>query len=207
MQYNNDADIHRILKDATSSPHHKLDSLPCMQQLMSASLTFSDYTKVLRVMYHWYKDAEAKIQQFIDLKTHLPFMIDKSQLISNDLKQLSEIEASVSISSINFKLSNKNLIKIKDFHQALGLVYVVEGSTLGGLVLSPKIKKTFNNKQVTGFYDCYGEHKRHNFQETLKFINDCVECESHIHHIIEGALQAFTSLHDCLLTMTPNQEG
>jgi heme oxygenase len=108
-------------------------------------------------------------------------------LIQNDLQILS---AKASSQEEKFKQAIPN----KSLAFSLGALYVIEGSTLGGSVIGPKLARTLNNSEPLTFYSCYGAQKFDNFIATMKLIESHVSSETDINDLLNGAVFTFDSL-------------
>lgn len=202
---------HTLLKQHTSELHRTLDDTPLLKRLMSASLSQGDYQQTLSCLYSWYDYTESLLDK--ELLRYGAFdlpgftsRVNKSGLLRDDLiaQGVTNID---DLSGFHFALPNDNLFTI------MGICYVVEGSSLGGLVLGPRLRKVLPDIQATRFYDVYGEHKIHIFKNVMAQIQLLLntQCDlsqpsqyhnvtPHIHYqtaqasLIKGADAAFSSL-------------
>ncbi len=138
------------LKSDTSEAHQSLEKLliPYIKQ----TKTVEAYGKLLQMFYRYMKPVEDAIDKHVDAgKIPMYDIRRKTGSILDDL---------------NYWGYNTILAPIEDipaittYYQALGAMYVFEGSTLGGNVISKILKNNLNKQGPEGFsfYNGYGEH-------------------------------------------------
>jgi heme oxygenase len=131
----------------TSNAHQELEAL--IVPKLSSIQSQDDYHSLLKCFYGYFKPVENVIEQFID-KNILPDIKQrrKATLI---LKDLDDSDDDV--------LLCQDLPEINNTATALGAMYVLEGSTLGGRGITKMLLKTgiFPSSQIQ-FFNGYGEH-------------------------------------------------
>ncbi|GGF57585.1 biliverdin-producing heme oxygenase [Alteromonas lipolytica] len=185
--------LHTLLKAHTGDLHRQLDSHYSISILMSANLSEKSYASVLLTMLCWYRAIGNALVTKLNLARDLPFYEAKDLLIEKDLMALSVCPKAL----INSP-ANALAIPAKSSLFYLGMLYVVEGSALGGMVLGPRVAKQLGRGDVTAFYQCYGKNKTRNFAQTLNYItrqiNENDVPEEAMDEVLSGAAFAFTSL-------------
>jgi heme oxygenase (biliverdin-IX-beta and delta-forming) len=85
---------------------------------------------------------------------------------------------------------------IHDLPTALGSMYVMEGSTLGGQIISRHLEATLGLRGGSGYsyYQSYGSNVGKLWREFLAQMDSHTESEN-APSLIDAALQTFTSLH------------
>lgn len=194
--------IHADLKENTSRAHAQLDNSPMLCQLMSSDLSLKQYCDVLSAMYVWFTEAEKLSSHYFSSFNELQFIQDKANLIKQDLQQLNMCD----VETLLTRFDRPCLKEIDNLYKALGLLYVLEGSTLGGSVIAPHVSKHFQRKDLTKFYQCYGNKKRENFMQTLNFIDAQVRCDNKF-DVILGAKEAFANLQSWLDKFSLNSDS
>jgi len=110
------------LKNSTTHNHQLLEELlvPHLQN----STTIAQYVSILKTFYGFFKPVEVLLEQYVDVNV-MPGMPlrRKAKLILDDLDCLSITGSPV---------LSVNLPHVANVSQALGAMYVLEGSTLGG---------------------------------------------------------------------------
>lgn len=127
---------------------------------------------------------------------------EKLQL--NNRKKLALIEKDLESLSLENQAVSHDL-KFDNEHEALGAMYVIEGSTLGGNVIAKQLSKTEGFDNVTfNFFGCYQENTGpmwKNFKEVL----DTEVTEEHYNEVLSGAkktIYVFTERQ--LISLSPN---
>jgi heme oxygenase len=178
---------HEKLRAHTQKAHADLDQLACFRVLLSRELTVNDYASCIKALGEWFYQYETHIQKTFSQLKQLNHVVPKTNLIDKDLNKLD--------ASPCRKTSLQPLAPdLHNFHFCLGIVYVIEGSTLGGKVIAPSIKKNLGLKNVTQYYDCYGQQKLMNFSNTLAFIDSFVSHDTQLDSTFRGAQFAFADL-------------
>lgn len=143
------------LKIATQSHHYILESNQQMHHLMSDALTGSDYLHLLMQMYGFYVPLEARLAQFgadwaaceIDFARRR-----KVPLLERDLEALGVSH----VARGQIPLCTR-LPAVDSFPQAVGVLYVLEGSTLGGQLITRHLAYCLGLKPDQGlaFFSSY----------------------------------------------------
>lgn len=132
------------LRKNTSDAHRNLESLPLLKPLSSGPITVDVYINILKRFYGYFNPVEVLIRKFDDLYACLPDLDERrtSHLILHDLKCL----------NANYDHLPKcmDLPKITSTANAFGALYVLEGSTLGGSIISRRINDTLALKAGDG---------------------------------------------------------
>lgn len=175
------------LRLSTSPLHKQLESVPLSQVIVSPEITVQKYAEYLLVMECIVRDVEAKVYPVV------------SNFISdiNQRKKLSSIQDDLKV--LGFSVLNETTAFDTDFEIpfALGIVYVMEGSTLGGRVILKNIEKQlgFNADDGAKYFSGY---KGNTGSLWKSFLFDMVQYEQE-HDcgdaIIEGANFAFGIIH------------
>lgn len=136
-----------LLKQHTARTHEELEQilLPRIEGVDS----IESYHSLLKIFYGFFKPLEEKVLIFVDDKI-LPDINHrrKTQLILQDLQINTSRQLPIS----------SDLPRITNSMQALGALYVMEGSTLGGRGITKIILKNNNFLNPSGivFFNGYG---------------------------------------------------
>ena len=151
-----------LLKQHTARTHEELEQilLPRIEGVDS----IDSYHDLLKIFYGFFKPLEERVLIYID-ETILPDINNrrKTQLILQDLQV-----------HYNHKLSiSKDLPQINNTMQALGAMYVMEGSTLGGRGITRMLLKNNNFLNPSGivFFNGYGAETGQMWTAFQKVIN------------------------------------
>ena len=122
-----------ILKEQTLGPHQELEKVLITH--LKGIENIEDYLKILRWFYYFYAPLERQILHYLPSALLDDYRLRrKSDLLIHDIQSLKgEIDAQAD--SITPGVSVGNLA------EAFGAMYVLEGSTLGGSVISALIMK------------------------------------------------------------------
>jgi heme oxygenase len=137
------------LKEQTQQNHQYLEKM--MVKDLKAIRTNGEYEALLQKFYSYFGGLEVKIDEVFD-QSQLPDAAErrKAQALANDIKFFGGTVAD--------KAAGKSLPTINNHLQALGALYVIEGSTLGGKIISKMMQQQLGlaNDGVT-FFEGYGD--------------------------------------------------
>lgn len=178
--------VSEYLKQNTAEYHDAAEKLFNSEKIFNKTFTLDDYKKIIHTNYLMLLHSEDKIFSRLSGKYS-----EKLQL--NERKKLSLIEKDVESLSLEYKeVSDK-----PDFtneHEALGAMYVIEGSTLGGNVIARQLSKTGGFDTVNfNFFGCYQENTGpmwKNFKEVL----DAEVAEENYPEVLSGARKLYSFL-------------
>jgi heme oxygenase (biliverdin-IX-beta and delta-forming) len=121
--------------------------------IIKAIRTREQYIHLLRIFYGLYQTLEVEMEQYLtnelipDIKQRR-----KSDALLQDIKDLGGNEMQPAVQA--------DIPVITNYAQALGAAYVLEGSTLGGLIIAKIIKTQLPDIPADkgfSFFTCYGE--------------------------------------------------
>lgn len=175
------------LRAATALQHKRLEArLP----FFTADFTVANYKKLLAAYYGFYQSMEAQVTAVSDL---LPTTLDwsrrqnKSNILRQDLLELGFSPAELA------DLPVWQAVPVIDsMPKALGMLYVIEGATLGGQVLKRRMAEKLGIDAFSGgaFLDVYGADTGRlwrSFMQCLAAVETPDDCE----HAALGATQMF----------------
>lgn len=177
------------LRNATSQSHTYLESLPVSVSIMKPDVSNKEYVHYLQLMHDVVADAEDNI--FPALQHIVPDLDEraKKHFLEQDLELL----------GISKRTDSKPLsASISDISTgfALGIMYVVEGSSLGGRVIYKNINTALGHnaekgaRYFAGYGGQTGSHWK-KFLDTLMQYEAENECSK---EIIAGAEYAFNAI-------------
>lgn len=178
--------VSEYLKENTADYHNAAEKLFNSEKIFNRTFTLEDYKKIIHTNYLMLLHSEDKIFSSLSDKYTEKLQLDarkKLPLIEKDLKSLS-LE--------NQKASH--FLEFNNEHEALGAMYVIEGSTLGGNVIAKQLAKTEGFDEVTfNFFGCYQENTGamwKNFKEVL----DAEVTKENYGEVLTGAEKLYTFL-------------
>lgn len=183
------------LKNETRPEHVALEN---DLNFLSEKIDLQTYTAILKAFYGFYKPFESHIKN-----SPLSFRED---LHMQERYKLSMLEAdllSLGLSSheINSLPLCSNLPSLDSLEEIFGAIYVLEGSTLGGMVLTKHFSKKFDLENLKGlsFYNSYGSKTVEMWRNFQVFLgNQAKNHELDSKKIISSAKSTFSSLHQWL---------
>lgn len=178
------------LRSGTNDSHKRLESLPISRSIVAESLTLHQYGSYLNLMHDVVRDTEAVV-------------FPKISPIISDLPQRSKIVALKSdLQAIGFTLrqSGTALDREMSVAFALGVMYVVEGSSLGGRVILKNIEKTlgFSGENGAEYFHGYGNTTGSQWSKFLEMLTGYELAQGQSDQIIAGATFAFDAIHEHL---------
>jgi heme oxygenase len=177
------------LRDETRHLHQALEN---DLTVMRPNLQLTDYRRLLARFYGFYRPVEGALDEVTGLESTLPDWPQRCKLdsLANDLRalgftghQISELPVCVQLPAIS------------GVEKALGCLYVLEGSTLGGQIIGRHLEAALHIGPDDGasFFCSYGSRVGamwQTFQEVLR----SREPADH-ERMIDAANQTFESIH------------
>lgn len=126
------SDTVTLLRSETKQLHEKLDQLTVFQPVFSSNATHKDYLKYLTVLYPIYKNFEKEV--YSSAKEFIPSIAENQRLNSllADYGKVPPNEVDVRFFTIHSK------------YEVLGMLYVLEGSRMGGKMMAKNLKENAN---------------------------------------------------------------
>jgi len=178
------------LRAATTQSHTNLEALPVSLSIMNPAVTNAQYALYLGLMYDVVKDAEENIfpiakSDISNLDVH-----PKAQFIEADLATLGTAKQNANF----LPLSSKNQNITPAF--ALGVMYVIEGSSLGGRVILKNINSTLGHDAESGatYFAGYGGQTGSHWKAFLGALIQYEAIHNNENEIIAGANFAFDAI-------------
>ena len=176
------------LRSQTLHLHTQLEQLPASIKLTSSNLLIEDYIHYLQLMqpviYHTEQYIFPLIKDVIDDVDERK----KYQLLQNDLNYL---QAKNSSAQFIF-----NTDKETDVAFALGIMYVIEGSTLGGRIILKNVQQVLglNENNGASYFAGYQQKTSSLWKRFLDMLSSYQTTNKKEQKIIAGANAAFTSI-------------
>ncbi len=136
-----------MLRTLTRREHESIETAPALARLMSRDLTREEYTEVLTAQYAFHVQLEAKILRALPLESDARILLDGRRIraLQQDLQWL----------GVQHHSRSAQTPDIDSHSSALGALYVVEGSGLGGRVIARHLADSLAVSDGKGacFYD------------------------------------------------------
>lgn len=178
--------VHQELRDATAAPHKSLEKrLP----FESADLDRGAYLRLLEAYYGFYFALEQQLDRVCDLDRSSLIGRHKAAALEKDLEVLGLTQEQISALEMCHELP-----PLTNALQALGVMYVMEGATLGGQVLSRivKAKLAIDSDSGGAFLNVYGGAAGQMWRSFLALLSG-VDDPSQRDQVVQSALLTFTS--------------
>jgi heme oxygenase len=140
------------LKENTKQNHQQLEKV--LVGKLKAIRSAGEYASLLKLFYGYFGGLEVEINKVLDAGL-LPDNAErrKTQCLANDLRYLA--------SEVPAKATGDDLPALHSHLQALGALYVIEGSTLGGKIISKMMQQQMGlDGQALSFFTSYGERTK-----------------------------------------------
>ncbi|MFP9098340.1 biliverdin-producing heme oxygenase [Flavobacterium sp. RHBU_24] len=178
------------LRKATQQSHTALEALPLSASLLKPDVTNAGYTNYLTLMRDVVKDAEENI--FPALSRYIPEneIRNKTHFIEADLETLG---STMSGYTKVFTAGNPHFSPAF----ALGILYVIEGSSLGGRVILKNITAVLGHNSEKGatYFTGYGNQTGSHWKSFLAALIQFEQENNAGEEIIAGANFAFEAIH------------
>lgn len=166
------------------------DAVERVLDLMGAGLTRETYCQRLVQFYGFYGPLEAALRA----RCATPYLqtlasrLNKTSLLRQDLHYLSVSTDALALC--------RDLPPIDDQTEILGCLYVMEGATLGGRMITQHIQATFGITPTTGgsFFDGYGDGTGKMWQAMRHLLVSCAVDTQTEDALVASAIATFASL-------------
>jgi heme oxygenase (biliverdin-IX-beta and delta-forming) len=184
------------LRSETQELHRRIETNPLHQAIVNGSITKLSYQRLLERMYGVHSCFEAEARQRNDWKQY-QFDFDRHRrlhLLHLDLTALGVNPSSAQLPQPFLPLQTA------DFHFLLGYFYVLEGSTLGGQILSKLVLKHLGLTPSSGAAYLYadGPLTADRWRSCQSLLSQAGEFPQQADSILAGARDAFTRLDEWL---------
>lgn len=178
--------VSEYLKQNTADYHDAAEKLFNSEKIFNKTFTLEDYKKIIHTNYLMLLHSEDKIFNSLSDK-----YADKLQLAER--KKLPLIEKDLECLSLENQPASHHL-EFDNEHEALGAMYVIEGSTLGGNVIAKQLSKTEGFDAVTfNFFGCYQENTGPMWK-SFKEVLDTEVAEEKYGEVLSGAKKLYSFL-------------
>lgn len=186
------SDILDRLKQGTQVHHHSIENaIPVMRD----DLTPEAYLKILKRFYGFHKTFEENLRRYPALQMIVADFPQRQKLhlLKEDLAFLGVEEESQHRLPILLEG-----LPINSIAEVLGSMYVMEGSTLGGQLISKHLQDLFGMKPQLGasYYNAYGDRTGKMWQSFKNSLKAYVKTPEQKSDAVHGAQRTFTCLQN-----------
>jgi heme oxygenase len=183
--------LHVQLKQATHELHVLLNRHFLLSGLTQPAYPLENYRRVLIAYFYLYQGLELRINAFLDkragefdytARVKLPWLVS----------DLNYLDIAVPPPELPL-LASLNFPEISNVDQLLGVLYTIEGSTLGGQVIARSLSKNFGLSagQGASFFNGYGEQTSSMWQAFLGYVSAASEQKAQYAEVEQAAVQTF----------------
>ncbi|HVW11270.1 MAG TPA: biliverdin-producing heme oxygenase [Bryobacteraceae bacterium] len=185
-------DILAELKRRTADLHRGIEAVV---PLMAPALTLEQYAEYLGRLYPFYSAVEARLAAITGLRSAVPDLDArwKTEILARDLRALGKLPE-----------DDMDLSLVPELHsvpQALGCLYVLEGSTLGAQILIRSVHGTLGREveDKTGFLAGYGENTAFRWRQLSGCLVSYLTGANDRETAVIAARATFMDLHEWLV--------
>jgi len=178
------------LKAATDKLHQELETTDTSKNIVSPNLSVEKYADYLQKTYIIHYDVENIVFPVLkNIVSGITLRL-KCEKITNDLSFLPQKH-----------LSEKMVLLDEDYHNNigfnLGLMYVTEGSVLGGQFILKNVKRTLGEQTPTTFLNVYNDKTGSLWKSFIASLNEYANKndDHEREQIISGALYGFKRVY------------
>ena len=177
------------LKAHTADSHKNLESLPVSASILSPNMRIEDYCHYLSLMHDVHKSTEEVV---FPLLTGIITDLEERKKVSLIEQDLLSLKFSKTISTTIFQAADLTI------PFALGILYVIEGSTLGGRFI---LKNVSSNPQLSGnegvsYFSGYRDKTGSYWKSFLNMLSEYENNNNCAEEIIQGAVYAFDNIYN-----------
>lgn len=193
-------DNNSILAQLKARTAHQHQATESTVNLMRDDYTLEEYRNLLSRFYAFYQPYEEKMRAALaenPIQFNHPERLNTPKLMA-DLISLGMTEGEISqIAAFD------ELPALDSKERIFGSLYVIEGSTLGGQVISRHLKQKFDLDETKGaaFFSGYGKETGKMWNEYREAVTKFAEGEVNHEEIFAGANETFEKIGKCLVEM------
>lgn len=174
------------LKAETAELHQEVEALAFADKILSHALSLGEYKRLLSVNYRFHASLEPQLENVLDLKEAALLKVEERRKQPLLLKDMAMIGMGIpSLADPSFRVCHSA--------QALGVLYVMEGATLGGAVILKSLKNNSAFSEITHFYyyGCYGKQTAHHWTSFCEALVALADTDSKQDQVVQSARAAF----------------
>jgi len=176
------------IKDYTKAEHAQLEKK--LIGMIRSIRSTEHYLVLLEMFYGYYHSLELKMDQYLTSEK-IPDLAErrKSAAILQDIRDLGGLPPA--------QVSAAVIPRIQSYPQALGAAYVLEGSTLGGVIIARMIREQLQLSSPEGFtfFTGYGEAVQQMWRKFHSYMNAITE-EAAQQEAADAARETFLKFND-----------
>lgn len=182
-----------LLKDQTKQHHDRTEEVLRAGNILSGAITLMEYKRLIHVLYTFHRQYEAPV--FEQVEKIFPENFDLKRRI-----KLTRLEKDMT--ALNSVAEPGDSAEILNAAIALGFLYVMEGSTLGGQVIVKSLMKQsfIVDTHALHYYTGYGEKTGLMWKEFKDTLDSFPEDPKFYQQVVDGASTAFQRMIDIAIS-------
>jgi heme oxygenase len=199
----NPTNIHSKLREGTKHLHGVLEAR--LSVLLSDTLALGEYVDIEKKLLGFYRPVESQLLSIsgwddaplnLQERQKIPFLIEDLLYLDIDLNGIAAIP------------SCENLPTLQTVPQALGCLYVLEGSTLGGTIITRHLNKSLHLDERRGcsFFNSYGKEVGPMWRGFLNALSQYTQKHGGEDVVVNSACQTFEAMDQWLAAPLPQLE-
>lgn len=185
-----------LLREATMPDHQLTERLSPIWSILNQGCPLGLYTGFLGQMLSFYRPIEQHLLKFIKTYGVDYVYTQKSSLLAEDIASLTESGATC------LEISDRLILPESwDRNVFLGVLYVLEGATLGGTVMRKALCPYLStgHRATSKFWDPYGADTRAHWAHTCEFINrEAMRHDVAPDTVVDHAKLTFLRFRECV---------
>lgn len=192
--------LHQLLKDSTHNLHRQLDQHLLFRSLLSPQADVKDIQRSLQFWWEFHCVAQTAIQQ-PQFNHRIGFLADRNKLLAlkNDMRR-----QKTNPCSIKFQWP-----KVESLAELMALLYVTEGSMLGGLAIHNVLQKGSRKYPVQlEFLTVYEPNTHDNWHSFLSVLEEISSQVDTIETVLAATMwfKALTNCAEGICHQTPGTD-
>lgn len=196
------ASIMSALREHTQPAHHEIEAVSPITALAAGQGGMAEYTAILKASLSYYRPFERQLMERAapEIRQFMQSRL-KTDLLTRDLAKLGISQEEIAA------IADYDIPSMDTPEAVLGALYTLEGSTMGGKVISKSLKTHFGWDMLNAehFLDPYGNQVRARWKE----FGDFVQAQFESYHldgnaIIRAANETFAAYQACLAAPPKN---
>tara|TARA_B100001059_G_scaffold209031_1_gene221708 strand:- start:1098 stop:1766 length:669 start_codon:yes stop_codon:yes gene_type:complete len=195
------------LKSETAAAHDRTEAIPFNECIIGRTMPQSRYAGQLECWGRVHHVLETSLDASQDpfIKMVWPGTAKRAPLISADLEWHGEADAPEESRIATTEMVQwVESVASDDPVKLLGILYVLEGSTLGGMILRKHLSELFDidGEEGLAYYSVHGRDVMPNWKLFKARMNDGVPCPEAQQRIIDAASETFDRLGKVLMGLS-----
>ncbi|MBI1386074.1 MAG: hypothetical protein GC150_14305 [Rhizobiales bacterium] len=202
--------LRHVLREETRALHERLDSLPALAKLGEASIDRSTFIDLTARFLTYYRALDRLVVEACASSDALIAPFDyapRAELLAGDLASLTARDDATYIFGSATR-REPELPAIDDLGALIGVLYVVEGSVLGGAVLEPNCRKFFSAEFAPESYWAWcRSHGPQRWKATVALLDRVALDDDGRLSAVTAACRTFSTLAEHLLAPAGESHG